>query len=167
MNPQTLKLAAVAVAAAALFGAGWAVNGWRLGTAMATERTHEAEAHAKALSDALAQRDAAAGQRDALQAQLAANDAAHTATLRSLTDENNSLRGAVAAGARVVRIRGAVCPSAPGVPQAPAGGGVDSGTGAILDAQAGQAVLDFRGDAIRVGEKLAACQDAVRAMTGQ
>lgn len=169
LTPQGLAakaLAALAVAALG-FSAGWAVNGWRLGEHVAQVERDVAEDAAKRVGIALAKLKDRTAERDALAATLAADDKLHTANLRKLTDENDSLRVAVAAGARVVRVRGAVCPGGPNVPQAPAGSGVDSGTGAVLTPAAGQDFLDLRGAAARVGEKLAACQDAVRRMTGQ
>lgn len=149
-------LAGLAVAAVG-FAGGWAVNGWRLGERVATIERDAAE-------DVTAKLRAAELVRDALAGQLAADDKAHTANLKRLTDENDSLRGAVAAGSRVVRIRGAVCPD---VPQAPAGSGVDSGAGAALAPDAGQDWLSLRAGIIHAGEQLAACQSALRAFTGQ
>jgi hypothetical protein len=150
------------------FAGGWAVNGWRLGGVVATVKAQAAEDKTKAVAGTLAQLKTATAERDRLAAQLAADDKTHTANLARLTNENEALRGAVAAGSRVVRVRGAVCPErAADVPQAPAGIGVDSGTGAVLAPAAGQDFFDLRAAVIRTGEKLAACQDAVRRMTGQ
>lgn len=169
--PQYRAVAVCAVLAAVAavgFAEGWAVNGWRLGTQVATLKQEHAQAVAKAQGEALAQVKAAQAERDALAGKLATLDRDYTEQLRTLNYENEALRGRVAAGSAVVRVRGAVCPAVgASVPQAPAGSGVDTGTGAVLSADAGQTVLSLRLALGRVAVKLNACQAAIRAMTGQ
>jgi hypothetical protein len=171
MIPLPTSLAARAVAAAALvvvgFGAGWTVNGWRTGAETERLRAEHAQEAAGRVSRALETLRDVQAARDALAAQLAALDADRTETLRRLTHENDRLRAGANSGSVRVRVVGAACPGAPVVPEAPARGGVDSGAGAELDAQARQALFDFRADAIRVGVKLDACQRSLRALTGQ
>lgn len=160
-------LAALAVASAG-FLAGWGINGWRLGAEVATVKATAAQAQAKAVGAALDQLKAATADRDAKAVALAAIDAAGSETLRRFQRENESLRGAVAAGSRVVRVRGAECPAATAdLSGTPARGGVDTGGGTILGPQAGTDVLDFRADAQRVAAKLDACQSALGCLTGQ
>lgn len=158
-TPQGVAVRALAALAVAAVGflAGWAVNGWRMAGEVEGVKAATAQAYAKAL-------ETANTERDTLARKLATVDTDHSATLRRLTDENDRLRAGVAAGSVRVRVPGASCPS---LPQAPAGSSVDSGTGALLTAEAGQDFLNLRAAAIRTGEKLAACQDAVRTITGQ
>lgn len=169
--PAPYRAAAVAGLLAACvglgFAGGWAVNGWRLGTELQADKARHAQAVAKGLSDAIAQRDAAIKERDAKAAQLAAIDADASETLRRFNRANDSLRPGVAAGTVRVRVHGAECPRPADVPQAPARGGVDSGTGAVLAPETGSAVLDLRADAERVARKLDACQRSLGCITGQ
>lgn len=160
MIPYPLAVRALAglAVAAACFGAGWAVNGWRLGASIAQERADEARR-------ALRVAETAGAERDALAGDLARVDADAIRNLRRLTDENDDLRARVAAGTVRVRVRGAACPAH--VPASASGSGVDSGAGTELTPTAGQDILDLRADAIRVGAKLSACQDALRAITQQ
>lgn len=171
--PPQYRLAAMAAAFVAAvgvgFGGGWTVNGWRLGAALeAAKGAHEAD-KAQALAATVRQLITASADRDALAAQLADLDKNATADLKRLTNENETLRGRVAAGTVRVRVNGAVCPGAQpaDVPQAPAGSGVDTGTGAVLTADAGRSVFNLRAAAIREGSKLAACQAALGRLTGQ
>lgn len=85
MNPLAVKALAVAAALSVAFGAGWAVNGWRLGTELAESkaaRSDELAADAKAALDhyknaAETIHDAAAGAQLDL-----ANVTAQLATIR-------------------------------------------------------------------------------------
>jgi hypothetical protein len=166
---RALAVAGLLAAVAGLgFAGGWTVNGWRLGSALATAKTQAAEDKAKALAATVKQRDEAIAERDRTARQLADVDKTATDNLRRLTDENDRLRARVRAGSVVVRVPGAVCPErAADVPQAPAGSGVDSGTGAVLTPAAGQDFLDLRAAVIRAQGKLDACQQSLGRMTGQ
>lgn len=176
MNPLTFispglqvyaRIAAVFVVAFACASAGWMLRGWKDGTEIANLKAQ----HAPAIADAAGRSQAAQKKADADHAELASRlsdseSRYHEDLTRSL-HENDSLRTAVATGARVVRVAG-TCPGRPGdVPQAAAGGQLDPRAGAVLDAAGGQAVLDLRAGAIRADRKLAACQAAVKCLTGQ
>jgi hypothetical protein len=169
--PPQYKLAAevagvVALCAAMIgggFAGGWAVNGWRLGTAVATAKTQEARERADEAQRVAEALKAAQTRAQALQDRLAAIDADGNETLRRIQRENDALRGAVAAGSRVVRINGASCPGRADVPQAPASGGLDHGTSAELTAGMGQRILNLRAGIGQLETQLAACQDALAA----
>lgn len=168
--PQYRLLAALvllAVVAALGFGGGWAVNGWRLGTQVATVKQQHAQAVTDATTATLAQFKTAVAERDALALKLAGIDRAYSDQLRSKQSENDNLRNAVRTGTRVVRINGASCNPAgsANVPQAGAGSSVDSGSGAVLGADAGQAVLSIRAGALNFDAKLSACQSALSRIT--
>lgn len=165
-----LKLAALASLVAAGFAGGWTLQGWHMGSQLAKAEAAHAEAKTKAVAATLRQLKTATAERDALATRLSAIDANESERIRTLQHENDRLRAGVASGAIRVRVNGATCPAVErtaSLPQAPAGGGVDSGTGAVLGVEAGQAVFDLRADAIRVAGKLNACQDELRAITGQ
>lgn len=148
--------------------AGWTVDSWRLAAKVADAKVGEANLRADVSGRALAQARVATAQRDALAGKLSTLDAQASANLRKMQDENETLRAGVRAGTRVVRVAGAVCPERTAdVPQAPAAGGVDSGAGAVLSADAGQLVYDLRARIIRTERKLSACQGAAQALTGQ
>lgn len=157
--PAPYRIAAlacvVAAACAGSFAAGWGVNGWRLGAQVERDNATRAEAAARDLK-------AATDERDALAGKLAASAGERQKELRSLQDENDRLRRAVATGVVRVRVPGAVCPD---VPKAPGGRVVDSGAGAVLTPDAGQTVYDLRAAAGRIGIKLNACQDALKLLS--
>lgn len=124
-------------ASAALFFAGWTVNGWRMGERIASIQAE----HAK--------------ERDELQSRInQASDAARSAQLalseqiQVINDENQKLQGDLArarddvsTGRRVVYVK-ATCPAVPGTDSSPATG--DPGGPARLDADAGQRYMAFR-----------------------
>jgi hypothetical protein len=169
--PQYRALAVAGLLAACVgLGAagGWAVNGWRMGAAAERAKATAAEDKSKALAATLAQLKTAQGERDALALKLGAIDKTATDNLTRLSNENENLRARVAAGRGVVRVPGAVCPQrAADVPQAPAGSGLDSGTGAVLAPAAGQDFFDLRAALIRAQAKLDACQQSLGRITGQ
>lgn len=157
----TLLLVALGVAA------GWTINGWRLEAALADVKSEHALAVADSRGRTIAAQKKADAEQQLLAGLLSAIDTQYHADLTEKQHENDLLRADVAAGRRVVRIA-ATCPSgAADVPQAATSGRVDPGAGAVLDAEAGQAVLDLRAASIRVDRKLAACQVALRCITGQ
>lgn len=154
MPPLTMVRALVAaVIAAALFGAGWTVNGWRWSERLATE-------HA-ALSAATVTASEAAREREQVLADaIAAIDADRTTERTKANDENARLRAAVDAGA--VRLHVAAhCPTA-GLPDSAAGPGLDYRAGAELDAAARAAYFGLRDGLKRSEAKLSACQDVIR-----
>lgn len=161
------ELAVLAVALAAAGACGWMVNGWRLESRNAHDREAFAQERAKALGVAVAARDVAIKDRDALAGKLAAIDAASLDNLRRFEHANDTLAARADAGTVRVRVVGAACPAAHDVPQAAAPAGVDSGTGAELGPDARRRYFALRGALGHAVEQLAACQSAARAMTGQ
>jgi len=157
VGPLKPWLAAGALAVA--FGAGWAVNGWRVGAALSDLKA----AHARSMllaSEAAAETLAArTAERDAAQDQVTQIAAAGTAALEKTNVENDRMRRCIAAGTCGVRVVAGVCPpSTPGLPPTASGGGVDSAAGAILAPAVGQAVLDLRAGIERTETTLKACQ---------
>lgn len=98
-------------------GIGWSLNGWRLSGQIAeakTETANERTAHQTDLaeiSNAAAQqvREALAKQQEAQQA-VAELDRKHTEELKNALEENDRLRGDVAAGRRRLQLK-ASCPA--------------------------------------------------------
>ena len=143
------RLFAIAAAVVVVFLAGWNVNGWRW----------ENKVSAMQLAWSTAATEASEAARDKeqqLAAQVAELDARYTAERKIRDEETNSLRAAVDAGARRLRIA-ATCP-ADRVPATAAGPGVDTGAGAELTADARSAYFDLRSGLSRVEAKLAACR---------
>lgn len=138
------------LAAALAFGAGWSVNGWRLGQA------HEAQAR-QASEQARETLRLMTESRDRLAADLKASDDIHAAKLQEAQNETNRLRDRVSVGDQ--RLRVAVrCPAAADVPRAASAPGVDSSAGAELDPTARSAYFALRDGINRAEAKLAACQ---------
>lgn len=135
--------------AAALFLAGWLVNGWRWDARMNDLRRTYAEATTKASEEAR--------ERESVLAEaLAIIDAERTAERTKADEENARLRAAVDAGVKRLRVN-VRCP-APRLPEAPAGSGVDHGAGAELDPSTRPDYFALRSGLIRVEAKLKACQ---------
>lgn len=153
MIPDALKPYAYAAIAAALFGAGWAVNGWRLGATIDRERAAAVTASAAELKRLTAERDVLAGK-------LAAIDTTGNKELERLKNENDTLRRSVASGAVRLRVA-AVCPANTASPTP--GSSVDSGTAAVLDTVAEQDYFTLRDNIGQTETKLTACQDALKA----
>lgn len=167
--PARAEVEAIAIVIAlALAGAcGWMVNGWRLGTQLQAERTHYAQEQRVALAAAVKQRDDAIKDRDALAGKLASIDQSGIDNLRRFEHANQTLAAGADAGSVRVRVIGAACPASHDVPQASPGSGVDSSAGAELGADARRRYFALRGTLGQVQQQLSACQDAVRAITGQ
>jgi prophage endopeptidase len=158
-----VKLAIAAGALAVAFGAGWAVNGWRVGTKVADLKASHAQAVETAATAAAAQLAAAYADRDAKQDELNRIAADGLANLKKANDETERLRRCVADGSCGLRIR-ATCPAnPPGVPTAADGASVGAGTGAVLDTAAGQDYFALRANIARTEETLTTCQKALQA----
>lgn len=176
MNPLSIipaglqvwvRIAVLVALAFACAAVGWIVNGWRLGADLQALKAEHAQTVADAAAKTLTAQKKAQADHDALAAQLAAQSATYHEDLTRAEHANDTLRASVATGTRVLRIA-ATCPAAPDhVPEAAAGGRVDSGAGAVLDPAAGQAVLDLRAAITGTEHQLAACQAAVKCLTGQ
>lgn len=176
MNPLALipaglqvyaRIAAMVLLVVAGVLIGWTVQGWRLGTDLASLKAEHAQTITEAYKGALAAQAKAQADHQALAADLAIQSATFHEDLTRRERAIENLRPAVAAGTRIVRVA-ATCPAAPDhVPEAATGGRMDSGAGAVLAPDAGQAVLDLRAGAERFSTKLAACQAAVIRLTGQ
>lgn len=158
------------------FGAGWGVNGWRMSGELQSEKTENAKQLGdmrKRDNDAL-ERYIVAGkklqqERDALAAQLAAQDAKHTRELNDAKQKETDFRACVAAGKCGLRVN-ATCPSpatTAGLSQALAGSGVDSGASVRLTPDAQSNYFTLRTGIIEYRARLGACQDALKAITGQ
>ena len=149
--PAQARLALAAVALAAAFAGGWAVNGWRLGAARDAEITHDAEV----LRDRTIE-------RDALAHRLRESNDQQAASLQGARDETNRLRDCmrdVTCGLRIA----AKCPAR--LPQAASTPSVDPGAGAELDADAERAYFAVRDGINKASAQLAACQAELRIRT--
>lgn len=153
-----LKTAAIvaAVTGVIAFAAGWTVCDWR----MTAKANGEALQRAQTALDDLA---AMTKDRDRLAGLLATSDDTHLNDLKVAQDETNRLRDRLRDGSIGLRIAG-TCPKAGGTP-APAGAGVDTGTGAELAEPARRAYFALRDGIDRADAKLAACQDQLRLRT--
>lgn len=177
MNPLALipapwliwvRIAVVVLLAGLCFGTGCKVTSWRDASAIADVKV----AHSQAIADATARTHAAQLKVDAehqlLADHLAADSSDRFKELNRREREIDTLRPAVADGSRVVRVADATCPGGPGdLPKATGGGRVDPAAGAVLSAAAGQTVLDLRASITGTEHQLAACQAAVKCITGQ
>jgi len=164
MTPRQYAAAAILVGVAVVSaGTAWTVQGWRKAGEIATLKQQHAEAvsvAAKASADELTR---VTSQRDALQLQLSTIAGSATAALTKAQNENDSMRDCVRRGTCGVRIA-ATCPTnPPGLPASASGGGVDSGTAAVLTPQAGQDYFSLRAGIIKTEGVLAACQASLRA----
>lgn len=152
--PPWARIAAGATLLLGSFGAGWTVNGWRLGQVMESDRAERAEMAAAQLKAATTERDHVAGL-------LVASDTKHAKELDDARKETNRVRDAVSAGS--VRLRVAArCPDVPQAPAAASSPSVDHGAGAELDGSARQAYFALRDGIDRAGAQLAACQGELR-----
>lgn len=159
------KLYIYAAAAAITFGAGWAVNGWRMGSKLDAFKAEQSQAVAAANASALALQKTLDNERDGKALELAAIDGKYTGQLKEATDETNRLQRCISngtCGLRVNTIR-AACPSA--VPGAPAAVSVDIGAGTELAPAARQDYFSLRTGINRQAAKLAACQESLSVNT--
>lgn len=145
-------IVALALAAAG-FGGGWLVNGWRLTSEYNAEAATRAQAYA-------VQVGALTADRDALALKLTARDDANLDKLRKAQNETNRIRDCVRSGTCGLRVP-VLCP-VPQSPSAAPGASVDTGTRAELDGAAGRAYFALRDGIDRAGSQLAACQDQLR-----
>lgn len=161
---DSVKLALLAGAIAAAFGAGWAVNGWRHGEEVAELKATHATTVADSLREGLREFSRVVAERDAKQAELSRVSAAGLADVEKAKNENDRLRRCLADGTCWVRIAATCPPPSPDVPQAPGGRGVDSAGGPIIPAAVQSDILDLR-RSIRLTETtLQACQASLRTL---
>jgi hypothetical protein len=161
------RVAVLALLAALCFATGWTVNGWRLERDVADVKAAHQQAVADAGARALAAQEKAQADHEALAGRLADQSAAYHEDLTRREREIDILRPSVVAGTRVVRVA-ATCPAAADpVPEAAPGGRLDPAAGAFLAPADGQRVLDLRAGIVRKEGQLAACQAAVKCLTGQ
>lgn len=153
-----VRLAIIAGALLTAFGAGWAVNGWRITSAVNAD-------HVQALHDANQAKERAEAQRDALAASIKASDDAHASQLQKAQNETNALRDRVSAGP-VRLLVAAKCPAAGVVPAASSASSVDPGDGAELDPSARSAYFALRDGIDRAEGKLSACQGQLKLRSG-
>ena len=162
-----IRMAAAGAALLAAFGAGWTVNGWRVGAKVDRIKAEQSAAVATANRSALVLQQRLHAEQESKAAELAAIDAAGQTRLRSAQDENDRLQRCIAAGTcglRVNVVRSA-CPAG-SVPGAAAASGVDFGAGTELASDARQDYFTLRNGLGRVHAKLDACQQALRKVTG-
>ena len=167
MITDAIKPYVYAAVAVAIFGAGAAVNGWRLGSKLERVKAEHSQAMTNAALESGRQLVIATQQRDALASKLSTIDADGSAELKRTRNENETLRRGVAAGRVGLRVA-ATCPT---VNPAPAGqtegGGVDSGTAPVLTATARQDYFALRSGITDTEATLTACQRSLGAFTGQ
>lgn len=132
-----------------------------------TRENYAKQGH-KAAERALALQQERDQAREALGATLAGIDTRENAKLKDAENENNRLRDCLRRGTCGLRIA-AICPASPGgvLSAAAGGGGVDSGAGAGLTAQAEQDYFVLRSGISSAQRKLAACQESLGKITGQ
>lgn len=166
-SPRTWLLGALLVA---VFAAGWAGNGWRMGAQLAmAEKSHSdtlggiSRAAARQVSDQL---DA----RVQLEQRLADLDSTKHKELTDAQDENERLRrlysGADAERKRL-RIEARIAAADLVVSQATGSRGLGDGASVELSERSGSAVWDIRAGMIRDQKKLEYLQGYVRTLTGQ
>ena len=136
------------IAAVVAFGYGWGANGWRLDAAYQKENNARLQAVA-------IQRDAAKADLEKLTAELSENNDTHTAQLKKVQNENNTLRNRISAGAVSLRVS-ATCPD--NHAQKPTSASVDNGTRPELDATVRPDYYALRDGINQVTAQLGACQ---------
>jgi prophage endopeptidase len=166
-SPRTWLLGALLVA---VFAAGWAANGWRLGEQLAVaEKTHSdalgeiTRAAARQVSDQL---DA----RVLLEQRLAELDSNQYKELTDAQAENERLRGLYSgadAERKRLRIEARIAAADRVVSETTGSSGLGDGASVELSERAGSAVWDIRAAMIRDQKKLQYLQGYVRALTGQ
>jgi prophage endopeptidase len=165
--PMWARLAFVAIVVAICGFGVWKVKGAFDAKELGELKLEHENTVLAATQKTLAAQAKADADHQQLASKLAADSAAHHEDLARSEHANDLLRASVASGTRVLRIA-ATCPaSTDPVPQAASGGRMDSPASAVLSSEAGQAVLDLRSGLIATEHQLAACQSAVRQMTGQ
>jgi hypothetical protein len=152
-----LKPALGAAALAVAFGAGWAVNGWRLEEGFQSERLEQALNSHAIITERTKERDEA-------QAELQAERDDDARIAKGHQDETNALRAAVASRDRRLRI-GATCTGS-GVPPAGAASGVGAGGTAELDRDAESAYFAHRAAIDEARRITRGCQTELRKWAG-
>lgn len=158
-----MKTGAALVLLALAFGAGWVVNGWRLG-----ERAAEVQADHEAAASAAWRENARELSRlqelaDDLQARVNATTAQARKDLEIANAETNALRDCLRRGTCGLRVNTAPTACPPAVPGAPDRGPVDPGAGTVLTPDAESAYFTLREGLTRTEAKLRACQGVVGA----
>lgn len=115
-------------------------------------------------------RDAAVAKAEAFRAAVAQHladiDTKHTKEMADAQVDLDSLRAAVAAGRKRLRVV-AQCPAPAGVPSAAGGAGVDTAPAPELGPDAREAYYDLRRQHREVTERLLACQGILAAERGK
>lgn len=156
-----------AAVAAALFGAGWAVNGWRLGTKVEAVKADHNLKVAQAATAAGLQLAALTAERDKLAGRLSTIDTEVLTLQKGKKDAEDKLRTAVRSGAVGLRVA-ATCPAVNAAPTGTTEGGrLDSGTAPVLDSAAEQDYFALRQGIIDTETTLTACQRSLGAFSGQ
>ncbi|MFN3303161.1 MAG: lysis system i-spanin subunit Rz [Roseateles sp.] len=148
------RVAVAAVALLAAFGAGWAVNGWRLTASHEAGERERLETEAESARLAERAREKKDGELHAVRAVAASN-------LEKAREANRLLRDRVDLGAVGLRVR-ADCSAA--VPSAFAASGGGAGAGAELAADARPAYHALREGIVVTESRLKACQAELRAL---
>lgn len=166
MTEAQLKLIGAAVIAAAMFAAGatvawiWQANAYGKVIA-ANEASRQADLASIANAGAEQARRALAKQRNAEQ-RLAALDRNTTEEKVKANAENETLRRAVADGARRLRIAGSCSAGGGNLPEATSTAGLGDAPSVKLAAAAGRAIFDIRAGIIADQAALRAAQTYIR-----
>lgn len=97
MIPPSIKALAVTAVLAACFGAGWAVNGWRMGAEIAQINQERAESIAKGVKAAMADTVLLQRKKDEALAKAQSLAVAHRNSAAATAAESDQLRNALSA----------------------------------------------------------------------
>lgn len=165
MSTVLVKLGLLAGAAVLGFGAGWGVNGWRLGAQMSEQASQHAQAVTRSFEAGKVEQARLQALKDAQTAAVSVIDVDELAKLRKAQDENKTLRARVASGAVGLRVAASCPPSRGDLPPPGPAAGVDSEPGPVLSPAAGQDYFALRDNITLTERTLAACQRAGRVLT--
>lgn len=147
------------------FGAGWGVNGWRVGNQVASLKQQHAESVTEATQSSNAALVVAINRGDAMAETLSTLNDAALSELKKAQNENNTLRDSVRNRSVGLRIAATCATSNSSDAQASSGASVDSGVSAELAEPARQSYFALRDAIATVQAQLGACQGELRART--
>ena len=159
MNLQTLKLIALAVVMAAVFGAGYAFRGIEV-SALQAEHAQQMQAIS---AEAARKAQELQAEQERHVADVAAIDAKHYQELEDAKEEIDRLASDVVAGTRRLSIS-AKCPRITGVPEASTSASVGDAAGARLTEDAERNYWRLTSGIETVTKQLRACQDYAKSL---